>query len=797
MNSTKSQSNKSNNERKRLNIGFFINWVGPGYQMQLINGIKETLKKYDANLICFEGSYITNENTEINNNPIYNLACRENCDGLIFASSVISKFIKKDIYSNFCSKYKEIPIVSIGAIVDNIPSITIDNNLGITELVSHLVVFHGYKEFACIKGPEFNFDANERFQSIISALEKHSISIKNENIISGDFTYHSGMDGISKLLENSHKKIDAVIITNDAMAYGAIEELTKRGINVPGEIAVTGFDNITYPGTTSPSLTTVNQAIYQQAEKAVSSLMDMINKGHPGKNFIFPSNLVIKETCGCLSQNVLETNANGHKNNGKNIKTALTNDKNKIINAVIKNIEKENDAGKYKKILEELINHLYKQLFDNDTNSFLKILHNLLHISLHQREEMSIWDNIISQLRYSIIPYVNDNEKMIELENIFHQGRIMISEKKIVSEQNIFFSTILDNELITIFRDEMQETYDINKQFEIITGKTQKIGIKSCFIILNMKEIMSNEGLYGNLIYAYYNNQRQIIDDKTCIFPIKILLPDNLLNENQNFFFLVSPIGYGTEQIGYIILEFDELKGELYGNLKRIIINSIQESILFKKIKDQADNLQIQKQELSRTITTLRKTMSGFIQTLSLTIETRDPYTAGHQRRTSDLARAIATEMGLPHDMIEGIRMAGIIHDLGKIYIPGEILNKPGKLLDIEFELIKAHPQIAYDILKTIEFPWPIADIVLQHHEKLDGSGYPLGLKEDEIKIEACILCVADVVEAMASYRPYRPALGVDIALEEITKFRGIRYKKEVVDACLNIFINKDFHFRK
>ena len=200
-------------------------------------------------------------------------------------------------------------------------------------------------------------------------------------------------------------------------------------------------------------------------------------------------------------------------------------------------------------------------------------------------------------------------------------------------------------------------------------------------------------------------------------------------------------------------------------------------------------------EELRRTLEKLREALGGIIQTVASTVEVKDPYTAGHQRRVGNLACAIANEMGLPQEQIDGIRMAGLIHDLGKVGIPAEILSKPGRLNEFELGMIKAHSQIGYDILKKIEFPWPVAQIVLQHHERLDGSGYPRGLSGEEIMLEARILAVADVVEAMASRRPYRPPRGLDKALEEISQNRGVLYDPEVVDACLKLFTEKGFEF--
>jgi PAS domain S-box-containing protein/putative nucleotidyltransferase with HDIG domain len=201
-------------------------------------------------------------------------------------------------------------------------------------------------------------------------------------------------------------------------------------------------------------------------------------------------------------------------------------------------------------------------------------------------------------------------------------------------------------------------------------------------------------------------------------------------------------------------------------------------------------------EELRHSLDKLRKITGATIQAIAQTVEVRDPYTAGHQKRVADLARAIATRMELGADRVDGIRMAGVIHDIGKISVPAEILSKPGLLTPLEFSLIKTHSQIGYDILKDIEFPWDIATMVLQHHERLDGSGYPQGVTGDRILLEAKILTVADVVEAMASHRPYRPSLGLDKALDEIKDKKGRYYDPDVVDACLGLFAENKFAFK-
>jgi PAS domain S-box-containing protein len=204
------------------------------------------------------------------------------------------------------------------------------------------------------------------------------------------------------------------------------------------------------------------------------------------------------------------------------------------------------------------------------------------------------------------------------------------------------------------------------------------------------------------------------------------------------------------------------------------------------------EDITIKRENIER----MRKALGATVQAMAMTVETRDPYTAGHQRRVADLSRSIATEMNLPADQIDGIRMAATIHDLGKISVPAEILSKPTKLTALEFSLIKTHPQSGYDILKDIDFPWPVAKIVLEHHERMNGSGYPNGLTGDNLLMESRILAVADVVESMASHRPYRPSLGIKAALEEIEKNRGTLYDHNVTDACLRLFREKGYQLQ-
>ena len=197
--------------------------------------------------------------------------------------------------------------------------------------------------------------------------------------------------------------------------------------------------------------------------------------------------------------------------------------------------------------------------------------------------------------------------------------------------------------------------------------------------------------------------------------------------------------------------------------------------------------------EIQQYVLRLERTTEATLQAVSNMVEQRDPYTAGHERRVGELAAAIGVEIGLSAHEIKGLRLAGFVHDVGKIAVPAELLAKPTRLNEAEMALIRMHPQVGHDVLKDIEFPWPIAKVILQHHERMDGSGYPNGLKGPDILLEARIMAVADVVESMSSHRPYRPGLGLDAALAEIERFSGSRYDADVVNACTRLFRQKNY----
>ena len=243
--------------------------------------------------------------------------------------------------------------------------------------------------------------------------------------------------------------------------------------------------------------------------------------------------------------------------------------------------------------------------------------------------------------------------------------------------------------------------------------------------------------------------------------------------------------------VDYVAKPFqvEEVLARVQAHLKLYRLQCDLQSIIEERTLDLRQTLESLKESQLKYASILEET----ILAISMTIEKRDPYTAGHQWRVSLMAAKIAHELDMSPERIEGLRLGAMVHDIGKIYVPVDILTRPGALSDLEFSLIKTHPQVGNDIIKHVQFPWPVANMILQHHERMDGSGYPQGLKGEEILLEARIIAVADVVEATASHRPYRPALGLESAMKEISEGAGKIYDPDVAAACIKLFTEKGY----
>lgn len=781
----------------RLTIGMVVDWIDDQYQLDLLYGITDLAKEKDINLLCFEGGEIHPKNEfEAIRNKVYNLISPENVDGLIVLSNVIGPLLDSKSLIQLCKNPQLLPVVLIGLTTSEIPSLLVDNN-GLRALMLHLINVHHYKRFAFIKGIESRLDTCERYHIFEQTLAEYQIPVDQQLVAQGDFTFNSGAEAIRTLLDQRQAVFDVVVACNDDMATGAINELKARGIKVPEEVAVVGFDNLTIGRMISPSLTTVGYSIFELGRRAAEILVDQIEHKTVPILETISTQLIIRNSCGCINQQSSffhQAIQPELKNNQAEPLSPRSMDQTKIITEIV---EKTNGLFWDTKrinitaITTKLLTAFEEESGGSNEGAFFKAWDEVLDSNLRIHGDISPWQTLMTELRDHLIPYFIQREMLFKAEDLFQQVRVLISEKAFKMELFIHNETIQINELLGYLREHLLAAVDENKSMDLLAHTLPGLGIKSCYITMFEGKAQQK----SRLILAYDEHGRMDNQGHKRLFSNQ-LLPDCIFTKDRRSTMLVVTLNSIKPQFGYVLFEMGLHDGRTYNELRRIICSTIQVATFFRKIKKQANRLNTQKESLNKNIHQLRRAMTGFIQAIALTVESRDPYTAGHQHRVADLACAIATEMNLTPDQIECIQMAGIIHDLGKIYIPAEILNKPGRLNELEFSFIKNHPEIAFDIIDKIEFPWPIDKIILQHHERMDGSGYPFGLKGRDIKLEARILTVADVVEAMTSHRPYRSAFSLEKALGEIDEKRGLLYDADVVEECLKLFRVKGFQFK-
>jgi HD-GYP domain-containing protein (c-di-GMP phosphodiesterase class II) len=560
--------------------------------------------------------------------------------------------------------------------------------------------------------------------------------------------------------------------------------LARNHLRVPDQIAVTGFDKIDISGYLNPPLTTVKIPIYGQGWTSAKLLLDLLEgRPVPQKTYL-PTRLVVRESCRCVPNAIplLESEKPGARRSGR-IKSRSLEEQFPFIHETIRSRSQSGISGDIENPDQNPIQDLPQKSSREKPESMVKQLEVISSRSDLEDFDYETLENMLFEVWRNRTFYAPGRKAAIRNEDLLFENTMKLGHKVIQHEWNRVNEFLQERQKLELIR-ELLIFNDIPKQMNVLARRMPEMGISGGYLSL-YKGDPPEDRQQAVCVLGIRDLHRLGTDVEGMDFPSNQLVPDDFLSGGKQRFMIVVPL----KQYGFFLFEINPESNRFAAFLGDIISGALQAGFFFQQLETQKDGL-------TQSLENVRKTMAGFIQTMSSMVEVRDPYTAGHQRRVSDLARTIAQQMNLTPVQIEGVRVAGIIHDLGKLYIPAEILNRAGPLDDVEWSMIKKHPKVAYDILKTIDFPWPIGDAVFQHHERLDGSGYPNGLTADDICLEARILAVADVVEAMSSHRPYREALGEGRALEEINEHRGALYDPAVVDACTDLLRNKGFKFK-
>jgi ABC-type sugar transport system substrate-binding protein len=696
-----------------------------------------------------------------------------NADGLIVVAPLLSEERSASIQRLVKDGY---PVVFVGS-GENGPAVVADNESGIHQACRHLAA-HGHRRVAYIAGsPGTNDDSMSRWKAFEESIDTEGL-VYDQNLIACGFHTMDGGEQAMQTIIDTGAPFTAVLASNDESAIGAMRVLRKAGLSIPSDVAVIGFDD--RPGTIAekPPLTTVRYPSYESGYQATTLLLDYIEGRVKEKTVIkIPSRLIVRQSCGCNYSTATTAAFHNAPKTVRRGKPGMA--KKRIVETMAGSINTEShhlNREEIKTLSQSLTDAFIASLRHDENNQLPPCLHHILDRVEAAGDSLHPWQIALSVLEFEL-------PALLAMAKQTSAGEQKARE--LIFEARMSICESMDNQHKRYIA--LQDW--VAGQIGILSSRLHAAS-NDAEILSVLAEYLPDMGIQRTGV-AFFEREGDdpvawsVLGDSAkpggtaARFPSRQFPPPEFYNRDAPFFLALLPLTVFGGQVGFVSFDAANLK------LCATIVRQLTSVYGQKRVEaERAESLQ-----------KLGRALEGAIQAMALTVEIRDPYTAGHQRRVAQLACAIALEMNLPSEMIEGIRLAAMIHDIGKINIPAEILSKPGRIASIEFTLIGTHPRIGYDVLKAIEFPWPVAEIVLQHHKRLDGSGYPPSLAGEKILLEARILGVADVVEAMSSNRPYRPALGVDKALEEIKANSGRLYDPVAVEACCRLFMEKGISF--
>jgi putative nucleotidyltransferase with HDIG domain len=769
----------------RKTVGVLVDYTVDPYQQIFLKGVMDYCTEQDVNCIAFEGGGVGSPHDyESQRNGIYRLANSSLVDGLVVMAGSIDHLDGNDGSRVFFRQSHPLPVVGVSVAIENATTVSVDNRTGMSQLLLHLIEQHGFRRFGFLAGRAGNLDAEDRLAIFREVLEAHDIPVDPQWIIAGDMNFISGIEAAKGLIARGVSNVDVLVAANDSMAIGVMHGLSQRGVQVPSQIAVTGFDDINLVGSSESKLTTVRLPVYEQARKATQLLMDRIEGRAVPQKVSLPTSLIIRNSCGCRTAIPLLQEPAAEE---RFFPVESTADDRTAVRRYLQDMVRSFAAYRADLDPESVVSALEQAFWKGndhgDPRPFLTAFQETVYRPLSHSVDFAAVQGMLSDLwncRRGEVSRRSGISALLDLS--FHAVLSMGQAVAEIGSDNLE-ALLQEKQALEVTR-ELTFTKSVSGQMDLLARRVVDMGFESCYVSLFRHD--PHGGTQQSVcIMGVRNRKRVALGPNGKEFPSRQLVPDRLLSDRQRHMVIVEAM----KQFGFFVCEMGRWQNRFLSYFADIISSSVQAALLYRELKDQ-------KNDLDRNLSSIRAAMAGFIQTMAATVESRDPYTAGHQRRVSDLARTIAQEMGLSPAQVDCVRMAGIVHDLGKIYIPAEILNRAGVLDDVEWSLIKKHPKVAWDILKNIDFPWPIAETVHQHHERLNGKGYPNGLKGNSVRLEARILAVADVVEAMSSHRPYREALGIERALEEINRNKGRLYDPKVVDACTALFRTQGYTFK-
>jgi DNA-binding LacI/PurR family transcriptional regulator/signal transduction histidine kinase len=591
----------------RPTVGYLIDWSERDYQVYLRDGVLDAAEEADANLICFAGGALRSTNFfEAQRNVLYDLVSEHNVDGIIVMSASIGHWVKPDDIRDFCYKFKNIPMVSIAMYVKGVPTIMVDQEIGMRALLNHLIEDHQYKRIAVITGPESNPEAIQRFNIYRNSLEAHNIAFDSDLVVEGDFTSNSGIAAIQTLIDKRRAQFNVVIALNDEMAIGAMSELQRRNIHIPGKVAVVGFDDVKVAKYYSPPITTVRQPLYEQGKKAFQTLLARIHGEEVPERIYLNSELKIRESCGCMGEGIVHVRTKGIKALSGDFEKVTADEEPKIIalvekaiSEILPNVPALNSHDFARDIVESFRINLTANESEHYIRTFNEIIYEVLRVR-DDTDDLNHWQYVISVHRKAMLPCLNERVYYLRAEELWQQARVMIGEFILRKETHKRLTTEVETQRIRDLNQELNLHIISEELLKVISIYLPQIGIPSAFI--SLYNDVKIPGETSRLILAYDEKGYVELDSEGRVFKTIDLIPPEIMPHDRRFVYIVEAFFHGQNHLGFGLFEMGPKEGVIYELIRLRMSGSLRGAFLLKQVKDQAHCLEEQVKERTRDL---------------------------------------------------------------------------------------------------------------------------------------------------------------------------------------------------
>lgn len=621
---TNRKTNRKNNaspQARRLTIALLIEVVSASenqYCATIWNGIADAAQERGVNLICFAGGTLRASpvrEIEVQRNMLYNLVDRDNVDGLVISGGSLSSQVSAREFQAFCDRYRPLPMVNIGAVVDGIPSVMIDNVSGLRGAVSHLIETHGYRRLACILGPERSSDAMERYRTYAETMTEHGLAVDPDLVVPGEFARSSGAAAMRILLDERQLRpgvdFEAVVSVNDSMAMGALDVLRARGIQVPYQVAIIGFDDMEEARVSTPPLTTVRQPMREQAKQAVDMLLAKLAGEDVPEQIVLPAELVVRQSCGCHSQTVSQVAtlrmATPGDSTGEAFEHALAARHDDIVDAMVQAVVASSAKAASAATLEwaaQVLDGFAAGMRDETPDGFLLALDRVLREVVAERDDLSVspgqrvaaWQGAVSALRHQALATLGDGETLARAEDLWQQARLFMAETALQAQRYRELRAEQQIRLLQEIGQAVVTTFDVGELMDAMARELPRLDIPSSYLSLYVGE--GRPPRQSRLILAYDQTKEQYPGGRIELasggqqFPSRMLAPEGMLPQGRCYSMVAEPLHFQDAHLGFALFEAGPRDGMVYELLRGQLSSALQAALLTQQIKRRA--LQIQ-----------------------------------------------------------------------------------------------------------------------------------------------------------------------------------------------------------